>query len=64
MPVFEQEHSSCRSLTLLAQPTQELNVGVTYSNIDGFKISSQLNIAVIGKGIFNITLDPCKVNRQ
>jgi hypothetical protein len=45
-------------------PIQEMHVGIEYQTIEGFPIPRQLNIEVVGTGIFNMSLDGCTVSRQ
>jgi len=44
--------------------TLEMQVGVTYSNVDGFPIPARLDIVEVGQGTFNFTFDTCSVTRQ
>ena len=39
-----------------------MHVGIDYQTMDGFYIPSRLNMEVVGTGIFNFTMDGCKVN--
>lgn len=41
---------------------QEMHVGVEYQTIRGFPIPQQLNIKLGETGVFNFTLDGCRVN--
>jgi hypothetical protein len=41
---------------------QELQVGVAYTSFDGFTIPTRLDMTVVGTGIFNFTMEGCKVN--
>ncbi len=45
-------------------PAQEIHVGIEYQTIEGFPIPRQLNMEVVGTGIFNMSLDGCTVIRQ
>ena len=45
-----------------ADQAQEMHVGIDYQTMDGFYIPSRLNMEVVGTGIFNFTMDGCKVN--
>ena len=43
-------------------PAQELHVKVTYSAVDGFPIPSNLNMEVVGTGIFDLAMDGCRTH--
>ena len=45
-------------------PVQEMRVGIEYQTIEGSPIPRQLNIEIVGTGIFNMSLDGCTVIRQ
>jgi hypothetical protein len=45
-------------------PIQEMHVGIEYQTIEGFPIPQQLNMEVVGTGIFNMSLDGCTVIRH
>jgi hypothetical protein len=47
-----------------AEKTQEMRVGIEYKTIEGFPIPSQLNMQVIGTGVFNFSFDGCAVSKQ
>jgi len=44
-------------------PVQQMIVAVQYQTISGFPIPSQLNMEVVGTGVFNVTLSQCTVQR-
>jgi hypothetical protein len=44
-------------------PVQQMNVAVQYQTIDGFPIPSQLDMEVVGTGVFNMALSQCTVQR-
>ena len=44
-------------------PVQEMRVGIEYQAVEGFPIPRQLNMEVVGSGIFNMSLDGCTVSR-
>ncbi|HZL52967.1 MAG TPA: hypothetical protein VFC37_18710 [Terracidiphilus sp.] len=46
------------------EPEQEMHVAIEYQNVQGFPIPSQLNMSVVGTGIFNFALDGCIANAQ
>ncbi len=41
---------------------KEMHVSVSYAHLDGFFIPSQLDMTLVGTGIFNFALESCKVN--
>jgi hypothetical protein len=43
---------------------QEMHVAIEYQNVQGFPIPAQLNISIVGTGIFNFALDGCTANAQ
>jgi hypothetical protein len=43
---------------------QEMHVAIEYQDIQGFPIPAQLNMSVVGTGIFNFALDGCTANAQ
>ncbi len=45
-------------------PVQEMRVGIEYQTITGFPIPRQLNIEMVGSGVFNMSLDGCTAVRQ
>lgn len=45
-------------------PDQELHVGIDYQTIIGFPIPAQLNLEVVGTGVFNFALDGCTATRK
>lgn len=42
---------------------EQMNVAVQYQTIDGFPIPSQLDMEVVGTGVFNSTFNQCTVQR-
>jgi len=46
------------------QKTQEMRVGIEYKTIEGFPIPSELNMQVVGTGVFNFNFDGCAVSKQ
>jgi hypothetical protein len=44
-------------------PVQQMNVAVQYQTIDGFPIPSQLDMELVGTGVFNMALSQCTVQR-
>ena len=45
------------------EKAQEMRVGIEYKTVQGFPIPSQLNMQVIGTGIFNFAFDSCTVSK-
>ncbi len=43
-------------------PTQEMHVKVSYATVDGLPIPSNLNMEVVGTGIFDLTMDGCRTH--
>jgi hypothetical protein len=46
------------------EQTQEMRVGIEYKTVEGLPIPAQLNMQVIGTGVFNFALDACAVSKQ
>lgn len=44
--------------------TQEMDVGVAYTTVEGFPIPARLDMSLVGTGNFNFTLDGCTVEKQ
>lgn len=68
-PTFTSTASGLRVTNFLAHirpansnEDQELHVGVAYTSFDGFTIPTKLDMTVVGTGIFNFTLEGCKIN--
>jgi hypothetical protein len=45
-----------------AAQSQEMTVGIEYQTVDGLTIPGQVNVNVVGTGIFNFTFDGCTTN--
>jgi hypothetical protein len=43
---------------------QEMHVAIEYQNVQGFPIPAQLNLSVVGTGVFNFAFDGCTANAQ
>ena len=43
-------------------PAQEMHVQVTYATVDGLPIPSNLNMEVVGTGVFNFSMDGCRTH--
>jgi len=43
-------------------PAQEMHVQVSYAAVDGLPIPSNLNMEVVGTGIFNLSMDGCRTH--
>ena len=46
------------------EKTQQMRVGIEYKTIEGFPIPAELNLQVIGTGVFNFSFDGCTVSKQ
>jgi hypothetical protein len=44
-------------------PAQEMHVQVAYATVDGLPIPSNLNMDVVGTGVFNLSMDGCRTLR-
>ncbi len=45
-----------------AVPVQEMHVQVSYATVDGLPIPSNLNMEVVGTGVFNLSMDGCRTH--
>jgi hypothetical protein len=43
-------------------PAQQMHVQVSYATVDGLPIPSNLNMEVVGTGVFNLSMDACRTH--